>query len=246
MRVMRAVRHAKAQFQNSRALSGGLEGGFYFRPKDEALSVRARLMKKLLGNCRPGDSNRGITVALVALVLSVPTIGFSPFALAAPVCSLKAKAPANARTFAKTSEQSDWQEYESLEAVPELSLASGMTAQFWRHKHGTPSVTIVEPGQDFQIDTRYCFDEGGQLESLSFEIRTALGWGHRVEGTVMGGVFNESSSEFFRLKDGKTTAQPDFVGSAPPALRPRLYLSMGELPFARFLESPVALNRRLK
>ena len=184
--------------------------------------------------------------AILALVLSVLAIGFSPIAIAAPVCSLKVKAPAYARTFAKTNNRSDWQEYQSLDAVPELSLANGMSAQFWQHKHGTPSVTIVEPGQGFQIDTRYCFDEAGQLESVSFEIRTALGWGHREEGTVIGGVFNESSSKFFWLKDGETTPQPDWVGGVPRSLQPKLYLSMSELPFAGLLETSVASIRRLK
>ena len=187
-----------------------------------------------------------LLVAFFALVLSVVTIGYSPIAMAAPVCSLKVKMPADARTFAKTNNQNDWQEYQSLDAVPALSPASGVSAQFWQHKHGTPSVTMVEPGQDFQIETRYCFDEEGQLETVSFEIRTALGWGHRVEGTVMGGMFNESSSEFFRLKDGKTTPQPDFVGGVPAALKPKLYLSMSELPFAGLLETTVASNRRMK
>jgi hypothetical protein len=185
-------------------------------------------------------------MALFALALSVPAIGFSPFAVAAPVCSLKVKAPTKARMFARTSNQSDWQEYQSLDTVPELSPASGMSAQFWQHKHGTSSVIIEEPGQDFQIDTRYCFDEGGRLESVSFEIRTALGWGHREEGAVLRGVFYESSSEFFRLKDGKTTPQPDFVGSVPRSLQPKLYLNVSELPFAGLLETSVASNRRLK
>ncbi|MGO8935416.1 MAG: hypothetical protein ACLPLZ_12185 [Terracidiphilus sp.] len=187
-----------------------------------------------------------LPIALLTFVLSVLAIGFSPLAIAAPVCSLKVKAPTNARTFAKTGNQSDWREYQSLDTIPELSPASGMSAQFWQHKHGTPSVIIEEPGQDFQIDTRYCFDGRGQLESVSFEIRTALGWGHREQGTVLGGVFNESSSEFFRLKDGKTTPQPDFVSGVPRSLQPKLYLSVSELPFAGLLETSVASNRRLK
>ena len=200
---------------------------------------------------RPHDKMRlmksiRLPKALFALVLSVLAIGFSPIAIAAPECSLKVKAPTKARTFVKTSDQSDWQEYQSLGTIPELSPASGMSAQFWQHKHGTPSVIIEEPGQDFQIDTRYCFDEEGQLESVSFQIRTALGWGHREEGIVMGGVFNESSSEFFRLKDGKATPQPDFVGGVPRSLQPKLYLRVSELPFAGLLETSMASNRRLK
>jgi hypothetical protein len=59
-------------------------------------------------------------------------------------------------------------------------------------------------------------------------------------------VFNESSSEFFRLKDGKTTPQPDFVGGVPRSLQPKLYWSVRELPFAGLLETSMASNRRLK
>jgi hypothetical protein len=187
-----------------------------------------------------------LPVALAVLVLCLVTIGFSATAFAAPACSLKVKMPAGARTFAKISNQSNWQEYQSLDAVPELSLASGMSAQFWRPRHGTQMVTLVEPGQDFEIDTRYCFDEVGGLESVSFEIRTALGWGHRVEGTVIGGMFNQGSSEFFRLRDGKTTAQPDWVGGVPQALEPKLYSSMSKLPFAGLLETTEASNRKLR
>jgi hypothetical protein len=67
-----------------------------------------------------------------------------------------------------------------------------------------------------------------------------------VEGTVTGGVFRESSSEFFRLKDGKTTPQPDFVGGVPRALEPKLYSSVSTLPFSGLLETTEASNRRIK
>jgi len=171
----------------------------------------------------------------IALVLSLVAIGIVPVAVASPVCSLKVKAPIGTRTFAKTSDLNDWQEFQSVYELPDLSLASGMSAQFWQHKHGTPSVITVEPEQGFQIDTRYCFDEGGQLEFVSFEIRTDLGWGHRTEGTVLDGVFSETSSEFFRVKDGKAMAQPEGVSETPQSLQPKLYLSLDELPFADLL-----------
>jgi hypothetical protein len=187
-----------------------------------------------------------LPIAFVVLILFVVTIGSSSAALAAPACSLKVRMPAGARTFAKVSNQSDWQEYQNLDAVPDLSFAGGMSAQLWRPTHGMQSVTLVEPGQDFEIETKYCFDEVGELESVSFEIRTALGWGHRVNGTVTGGVFNQSSSKFFRLKDGKTTPQPDWVGGVPQALEPRLYSSVSKLPFAGLLETTEASNRRPK
>jgi hypothetical protein len=186
------------------------------------------------------------SIVPLAVVLTVVAIGFSPIAAAAPACSLKVQMPANSRTFAKTNHQSDWQEYQNLYSVPALSPASGVSAQFWQHKRRTPLVTVVEPGQDFEIETKYCFDEAGQLKTVDFEIRTALGWGYRAQGTATDGVFNASSSQFFRLKDGKRTPQPDFVGGAPAALKPKLYLSVSELPFAGLLETTVASNRRLK
>jgi hypothetical protein len=174
------------------------------------------------------------------------TIGFSAATFAAPACNLKVRMPAGARTFAKVNNQSDWQEYQSLDAVPELSFVGGMSAQVWHPKYGKQSVTLVEPGQDFEIETKYCFDEVGELESVSFEIRTALGWGHRVGGTVKGGMFTESSSEFFRLKDGKTISQPDWVGGVPQALEPKLYSSVSKLPFAGLVETTEASNRNSK
>jgi hypothetical protein len=187
-----------------------------------------------------------LRAAFVAFVVCLVTIGFSAMAFAAPACSLKVSMPAGARTFARVNNQSDWQEYPSLDAVPELSIASGMSAQFWRPRHGTQMVTVEEPRQDFEIETKYCFDEVGELETVSFEIRTALGWGHRVEGTVKGGVFKERSSEFFRLKDGKTIPQPDWVSEVPQGLEPKLFTSVSKLPFAGLLETTEASNRKLK
>jgi hypothetical protein len=186
------------------------------------------------------------SIVLLAMVLSIVTIGFSPNAFAAPVRSLKVKMPKYARTFVKTNTQSDWLEYQRFDSVPALRPGRGVSAQFWESDGGTHTATMVEPGQDFQIETTYRFDKEGELESVRFEIRTALGWGHRAEGTVTGGVFSERSSEFFGLDDGKTIPQPDFVGGVPAALKPKLYLSVSELPFAGLLETSVASNRGLK
>ena len=186
------------------------------------------------------------SIVLLAMVLSVVTIGFSPNAFAAPVLSLKVKMPRDARRFVKTNNQSDWLEYQSFDSVPALRPGGGASAQFWESEGGSHSATMVEPGQGFQIETTYRFDEAGQLRNVGFEIRTALGWGYRAKGTVTGGVFSESMSEFFGLNDGKTIRRPDFVGGVPRTLKPKLYLSVSELPFAGLLETTVASNRRLK
>ena len=178
---------------------------------------------------------RLMNVKRVVLVLSIMTIGIAPIATAAPSCNVRGKVSETARVFARISEHSAWHEYRSLDAVPELRLDSGMSAQFWQDRHHRGSVYIIEPGQDFWTYTRYCFDGDGELEGVSFEIRTPLGWGHRAEGPVLGGGFDASTQGFFSLKNGKAIARPEGVGDVPDELQPTLYRTVSELPFAQLL-----------
>jgi hypothetical protein len=172
----------------------------------------------------------------IGFSLSVVVIGLAPIAMAAPVCNVRVEVPAAARTFAKTSEQSSWREYRSMQEVPELKLDSGMSAQFWQdEKNKDRSVYMVEPGQDFWIYTRYCFDSGGELEGVGFEIRTLLGWGHRAEGSVSSDGFDASTFEFFSLENGKAIPKPPGVRDIPAELKPILYREVTELPFASLL-----------
>jgi hypothetical protein len=186
-------------------------------------------------------NNMRITFAVSALVL-----GLAPLAAAAPPCSVRSKVPASARTFAKVSDDSTWREFRSLGEVPQLELGNGMSAQFWQDKKKNSTVSIVEPGQDYWTYTRYCFDEEGQLEGVSYEIRTPLGWGHRAEGSVSGEAFDPSSQEFFRIKDGRQIVKPEGVDDAPAALQPALFLSVNQLPFAELLNVTTASNERAK
>jgi hypothetical protein len=163
--------------------------------------------------------------------------------MAAPACNARTKAPANTRTFAKTSELNGWQEYRNGEGVPELGLDGGMSAQFWQDKSKSRTVYVVQPGQDYWTYTRYCFSADGGLEDVDFEIRTPLGWGSRAEGSVSGDRFEASKLEFFNLKSGKTIARPEGVGDTPAALRPMLYLRVNDLPFAPMLTTATKPHR---
>jgi hypothetical protein len=180
------------------------------------------------------------------LALCFLFLGFSCVATAAPVCSVKDKLPASARVFAKTNGDSTWSEYRSLAEVPQVVLDSGMTAQFVQHKKSNPSVTMVAPGEDFWLYTRYCYDDAGQLAGLSFELRTSLGWGYRTDGEVAGGTFAASSQEFFRTKDGKAIEKPVGVSGAPSNLKPTLYASVGDLPFAPLLKKKTSAKSHSK
>jgi len=173
----------------------------------------------------------------IPLALSFVVLGFSRAAIAAPSCSVKDKVPSNARVFAKANGEAAWSEYRSLAEVPQVALDSGVTAQFVQHKKSSPSVTMVAPGEEFWLYTRYCYDEAGQLAGLSFELRTSLGWGYRTDGEVAGGTFAANSQEFFRTKDGKPIEKPVGVSNAPTGLKPAVYLKVSELPFAPLLKT---------
>jgi len=113
-----------------------------------------------------------------------------------------------------------------------------MYALYWQHKKKRHSVYIVEPAQGFYVQTLYCFDGKGKLEGVDFEIGTNLGWGHRAEGPVDGDGFDATRVEFFRTLDGKAIQRPFGPGEVPPSLKPRLYPTMSDLPFAFLLDVP--------
>ncbi len=165
-----------------------------------------------------------------------------PVASAATACDVKAVVPKSARTWAKTGDQEAWQEFRSIEAVPALDPDGGVSAQLWRDKTGSSSVYMVEPGEDFWTYTRYCFDKTGQLERVGFEVRTAWGWGYRMEGQVIKGTLRSDSAEFFSTGDQRPIPKPEGASDISEALKPRLYLTMRKLPFAHLFahssESP--------
>jgi hypothetical protein len=160
----------------------------------------------------------------------------APAMMSAATCSVRDSVPSTARVFAKTSVDRAWQEYESLAEVPQVALDGGMTAQLVQQKARVPSVTIVAPGQEFWTYTRYCFNKKGALNSLSSELRTPLGWGYRMEGTVAGSALSARRQGFFLIKDGKPIAKPNGVGKVPTDIKPTLYTTVGELPFASLLK----------
>jgi hypothetical protein len=176
-------------------------------------------------------------LAVLALIMCWASIG-----MATPTCSVREKTPKTARNFAKIGDQDTWHEYKSMAELPALNVDSGMSAQFWQDRDKSVSAYTVQPGQDFTIYTRYCFDGGGDLEGVDFEVRTQLGWGRRMEGSVSGRDFNARTAEFFDLKNGKAMPKPAGVPDAPVALKPTIYIKVADLPFAPKL--PVAAKPR--
>jgi len=157
---------------------------------------------------------------------------------------VKAQVPLTARTFAVTSAQDHWREYKSIEAVPELDNDGGESAQFWRESAGGSSAYVVNPGEDFWIYTRYCFDGKGQLVQVGFEVRTAWGWGYKLEGSVVEAVLRPNSSLFFNTESGTTIPKPDGASDIPEALKPALYSTLSKLPFAQLVSTRDGLRSK--
>jgi len=147
-------------------------------------------------------------------------------------CDVNAKI-LRARTFATTGDPHRWKEYKSIADVPELDTDGGQSAQVWHDNQGRPLVYTVEPGEDFWTYTRYCFDKSGQLTRVGFEVRTAWGWGYRLEGAVLGGALHPHSSGFFDTENGQPIEKPKDADGVPGALTPKLYPTFSKLPFAR-------------
>lgn len=58
-----------------------------------------------------------------------------------------------------------------------------------------------------------------------------------MEGTAFLGGFSDNTHEFFRIKDGKPIVRPAGVTEAPLGLKPTLYLTVEQLPFASMLKA---------
>jgi len=152
--------------------------------------------------------------------------------MATSVCPLITTAPQDTRIFANVGAQNGWREFRAMPDLSTLDINGGMMAEYWQENKRSITAFTVERGQNFWISTRYCYDAAGNLAGIGFEIDTALGWGHRVEGNFVGGGFNETSSEFFILKTGQIIPKPQGVAEVPRALQPVLYPNQSQLPFA--------------
>lgn len=171
----------------------------------------------------------------IGIILCVLASGVAeakvPQSVSAKQCGVNMAEPAN-RVFAKVTDGQPWRGYKQIEDVPTLDLGSGMSAQLWKGRNGNLLVRTVEPGEDFWAYTEYCFSKGGQLEDVTYELRTAWGWAFRIEGPIKHGSLDAKSKGFFSTETEKPMARPSGADDIPEALKPRLYLKANELPFS--------------
>jgi hypothetical protein len=130
-----------------------------------------------------------------------------------------------------------WAEFKSIEAVPELSLDGGVSAQIWKEPNGSLLVRTVAPGKDFWAYTKSCYSKAGYLDSIEFELRTDWGWYYKAEGPFVMNRFHRSTEQFFDAKSNKPlVVRPQQPDDFPNMLIPVLYKRTKLLPFADLLD----------
>ena len=150
-------------------------------------------------------------------------------------CGAKPEEPAW-RMFADTDGLNHWREYKELKAVPEGNPDGSRFARLWTGNNGQEFVLVQWSNQDWAWSTEYCFDKSGQLTQLRHELRTAWGWGHRLEGPLVNNKFVPKTSEFFSTESEQAIERP---GTDPSELssylEPRIYRTKSQLPFSQLL-----------
>ncbi|MBZ5647499.1 MAG: hypothetical protein LAN37_09780 [Acidobacteriia bacterium] len=136
-----------------------------------------------------------------------------------------------------------WQKFASVKAVPED--ADSEMAQYWRGEHGGSLVQMAVHDGVYARYHEYCFGQEGKLSSLTYETRTAHGWGFATTGTVdKNGHLVPASSRFFGVRTNMTIPRPAEADDAPWALDPRIYKRLDKLPFAKLISTPVEQKKQ--
>jgi len=158
------------------------------------------------------------------------------FRLYAAPCDMNPGEPAQ-RVFAQVDAQHDWAEYKSIQAVPQLSLNGGVSAEIWMAPKKDMLVRTVAPGKDFQAYTESCYSGRGYLVYVRYELRTAWGWYYRAEGPIIMSRFHRSTEQYFDAKSNQPlVVRPQQADDFPDMLIPVLQMRSELLPFAKLLE----------
>jgi hypothetical protein len=159
---------------------------------------------------------------------------FAPVCALAQSCAVDISSPPQ-RVFAKPDASVPWTEFASLKSVPNLATYAGSSAQIWRSKEGNVMVRFFDPGEDFWSYTDLCYGSTGRLAHLSYQLRTAWGWGYTLDRDY--GPNGPSRSHVSFVDDqGKPIPRPQSADDVPDALKPAVKLRIAQLPFYQLLK----------
>jgi hypothetical protein len=163
----------------------------------------------------------------------------------AQLCGVDESKP-SARVFADPDGKDGWHEYRTARDVPEMTPSFSDFASLSVGKDGKFLIQMMEPGEDFDTHTDYCFDKPGNLLQLGFELKTYWGWGFREQGPIEKGVFHPGTSEFFDTKTERVISKPGGADDIPDALKPRFYLQETRLPFWKLVSRAAKTNTEVR
>ena len=131
-----------------------------------------------------------------------------------------------------------WNEYVTVKQVPRLDgnddekMIAVKTSPSGRHFVG-----FVEYGEDTATYQADCYDEGGALSALHYELRTAWGWGYEDVRTfnAHGKILNRST-RFFDTRNNQDIKRPAQADDVPDYLKPKIYRNFGAIPIAGVLK----------
>ncbi|HTX75579.1 MAG TPA: hypothetical protein VMD29_05175 [Terracidiphilus sp.] len=179
-----------------------------------------------------------MNLKLFSVIFCALSTGFAqtrtPQEIVEQKCGVELREPAQ-RVFAKVDDKQPWKEFGRVADVPELSLGFGTSAEMWSGRNHGLLIRTEEPGEDFDANTEYCFGQGGKLVQVAYEIRTAWGWGFRMNGNVLNGALHTDSKVYFNTETGKRMLRPEGADDIREALRPSLFLTVNQLPFSQLL-----------
>jgi hypothetical protein len=136
------------------------------------------------------------------------------------------------RTFANP-DLKGWKEYSNIKEVPSLDLDNGeQVFTVTLSSSGRKYVRSVAYGEDSATHQSYCYDQGGKLSSLRYEMRTAWGWGYedkRVFGAS--GSTIQHTRRFFDTDSNRNIPRPKQADDVAGFLKPTIYPSFNLLPF---------------
>lgn len=143
------------------------------------------------------------------------------------------------RTFANP-DLKGWKEYSNPKEVPPLNLENGEQAfMVTVNSSGKKYVRSVAYGEDSATYQSYCYDQAGVLRSLSFEMRTAWGWGYEEQKAFgVSGITVQHKKRFFDTASNRAITRPRQADDVPNFLKPEIYSSFNTLPFIAIFKKP--------
>jgi hypothetical protein len=131
-----------------------------------------------------------------------------------------------------------WNEYATVKKVPRLDGDKGeMTFTVKTSASGRRFVRSIDYHEDSAHFHANCYDSGGKLISLHYEMRTAWGWGYEDKRSFgPGNKLLHQSTRYIDLTNNQEIKRPAEANEVPDFTKPSIYNNFDSLPIAGALK----------